>query len=1547
MNVDSLNIEIKSSATDASRALNTLISSLKNLNKQLGLKDSAKLATALRSVSNAASSANSELNKVDGKGFDKVADSMHDAAKAGEEVKKEISDIQKAIDSLANYKKTISGIESGKLDFDLDAYNDAIKGAEEAREAIKNYKKEVASVKDTIPEYPDLQSSLDGIHTPDIDAYFNRATEAAEDFAEEVKNASEEVVQLDTEAKAVSETLTPAFRGVISPIELALERLREFNKVLSGMESGKLEFNEQEYKIALRGANEAREAIRAYKEEVLSANKNPLKVDVNVIGALKVIAAEAEKVSQRLNSLSDMGIKAFTLLTLPLKTAALDFGEKFKDMGKGITGLVDIVKSKLLSLSSFWARVMRTFTFMLVRKAITALIKEVGDAVNSLAQYSNIMGTSFNSSISQLVADFQYLGRSIVSVFAPLLDIIMPVLDAIINKVAQVLSYIGMLFAALGGKSSFTKATKNVSNYGAAMGDAAKKTGKASKALHQLTMGIDELNILQEHNAGGGGGGGGGGNPLAEWDDIEIPQGIKDIANTIRNAFKDLFSPIKAAWDKAKAYVLAGWKYMCREMGLLLKSIWRDFIKVWKSDVVVHIFENLFRIIGDIEYTIGNLARNFRLAWDEGEKGLHIFENIADAVDVFVQHVRNVTLYMTAWSDQLDFNPLLESVVNLTASFIKLADFLGGIFEDVMEKVVLEYIEFLIEEGIPHLNNTIAEVINAFDFDKIRQDLVPLEEAFEQLLENIDLGMTEAFGNLGKMVAEFTNSQDFTDFMQRLADIMGLISKEDVEKVLTGIGEGILNIAKAFVDFVNSDTFMAFLQFLDDWLANATSEDIAKVLTDIAIAIGLFKFGAFVSTQVVAFAQFVNALKTLSSLTGIKAVLAGVGEGGAAASAGLGAAASAAAIVVAVIALVVMAIYSLIKSFGGLDGLITRLREGFKDVADWLKIVADALGIDALIDQLKDAIARLCEKLGQMKDFWDAILKVYQLVAKAIGTVLVAAFALLISILTYVVDRLATLADALGGVGEMINSVFSGDWEGVKKGAKRVGDAFVEGFNTAKGRISDVVKSGTAESVNAGISAVPEEVANTTQEASNSIFDKFENSFGASSAEKTIAFKDFTLGTVNDALGTVNDADYATAGDTFASSEFSAYQNSIAGLDFSSLGVEWNTKSSDAVKDSGNLFSDANKETSEAGANQFSQSYMDYITNQSNISEGLNTFGKEAGAELTKGMGDGVDEQVKGVCDKILTLFQTNLSVDKFKLMGTAISGAFAAGISQGMTQISVALVNILSYITLTIQNYITLMGTTIPTLLMPVLTAQFETFKTWFTEAMTSWWEEGVLKWFKNDKWDEEIFTPLATNIHEHFELFSEWWDTSMNAWWEDQVIPWFREDRWAEQFEFILEAAKKVFTMIEQEIKLRMESAEEAVVSSCRTMREEIEDVISAIDELIEKARQVPSNVTFSGGAFASGGYPATGSLFLANEAGPELVGTIGGKTAVASNDEITGIREAVLASGNQESELLVRLISIGQALLEKDPVIIDDRDIARMATSGQNRLGMNIIS
>jgi hypothetical protein len=89
-----------------------------------------------------------------------------------------------------------------------------------------------------------------------------------------------------------------------------------------------------------------------------------------------------------------------------------------------------------------------------------------------------------------------------------------------------------------------------------------------------------------------------------------------------------------------------------------------------------------------------------------------------------------------------------------------------------------------------------------------------------------------------------------------------------------------------------------------------------------------------------------------------------------------------------------------------------------------------------------------------------------------------------------------------------------------------------------------------------------------------------------------------------------------------------------------------------------------------------------------------------------------------------------------------------------------------------------------------------------------------------------------------------------------------------------------------------------------------------------------------------YAQGGWPNIGDLFIANEAGPELVGTIGGSTAVANNDDIVqGIQGGVERANAEQNELIRQQNSILMQLLNKDltisPSVALGQVMARSAT------------
>ncbi len=95
--------------------------------------------------------------------------------------------------------------------------------------------------------------------------------------------------------------------------------------------------------------------------------------------------------------------------------------------------------------------------------------------------------------------------------------------------------------------------------------------------------------------------------------------------------------------------------------------------------------------------------------------------------------------------------------------------------------------------------------------------------------------------------------------------------------------------------------------------------------------------------------------------------------------------------------------------------------------------------------------------------------------------------------------------------------------------------------------------------------------------------------------------------------------------------------------------------------------------------------------------------------------------------------------------------------------------------------------------------------------------------------------------------------------------------------------------------------------------------------------------------GGSFAKGGYPKLGSAFIAGEAGAEFVGTINGKTGVTSNQEITGIREAVVDKGNEQNALLQQQNRLLLQILEKNTdVNIDGVKLTKKINKINDRRG-----
>ena len=177
-----------------------------------------------------------------------------------------------------------------------------------------------------------------------------------------------------------------------------------------------------------------------------------------------------------------------------------------------------------------------------IRAAIAALTQGFKDGINNLYQYSLLMGTTFSQSMDSLATSALYLKNSLGAMAAPLIEALAPAIDFIIEKVVTLFNLINQLFARITGKSTYTAAKKVATSFGEAADDASKAAKKAADKIKSYTVGIDELNIIQDNpntGSGSGAGGGAGTDYGSMFEELPIDSSISDFADKLREAFEN------------------------------------------------------------------------------------------------------------------------------------------------------------------------------------------------------------------------------------------------------------------------------------------------------------------------------------------------------------------------------------------------------------------------------------------------------------------------------------------------------------------------------------------------------------------------------------------------------------------------------------------------------------------------------------------------------------------------------------------------------------------------------------------------------------------------------------------------------------------------------------------------------------------------------------------------------------------------------------------------------------------------------------------------
>lgn len=176
----------------------------------------------------------------------------------------------------------------------------------------------------------------------------------------------------------------------------------------------------------------------------------------------------------------------------------------------------------------------------------------------------------------------------------------------------------------------------------------------------------------------------------------------------------------------------------------------------------------------------------------------------------------------------------------------------------------------------------------------------------------------------------------------------------------------------------------------------------------------------------------------ITSFSKIAPLFSTVGEASGIASAGLTGIASAAGILVAGIALIGGAVYSMIQSFGGVQGLLDEIKGHVDKFINGIKSAVDKFGLTKKIDKLKEKLSGLGDSLGGLKSLWQILFTAIEKVATVMGTVIIGAISGLVDALSGVISIVTGVINILGGLADIIVGVLTGDMERAGQGFSKI-----------------------------------------------------------------------------------------------------------------------------------------------------------------------------------------------------------------------------------------------------------------------------------------------------------------------------------------------------------------------------------------------------------------------------------------------------------------------------------------------------------------------------
>ena len=240
--------------------------------------------------------------------------------------------------------------------------------------------------------------------------------------------------------------------------------------------------------------------------------------------------------------------------------------------------------------------------------------------------------------------------------------------------------------------------------------------------------------------------------------------------------------------------------------------------------------------------------------------------------------------------------------------------------------------------------------------------------------------------------------------------------------------------------------------------------------------------------------------------------------------------------------------------------------------------------------------------------------------------------------------------------------------------------------------------------------------------------------------------------------------------------------------------------------------------------------------------------------------------------------------------------------------------------------------------------------------DNIKQWYNTKVAPKFTRAYWQnvfDKVVSGISSKLSELKGAIAAKWQTVVD-WYNTTVAPKLKLSYWTDKISSFLDVGREIVENIKEGLKEKWEELKkwwsELELPSFKIKRPHLEwgsrEATGWIAETLA-ALGLPTKIPdLKVEWYAQGGFPTTGNLFWASEAGPELVGTIGNRTAVANNDQIVaavsqGVYSAVVAamsSGGNNNAQSIHVYLDGKQIYSSVKKVEAERGVSLMG----NQLG-----